>query len=330
MSKPKFFINDTYLECVSLITDDSIRKYLESLEISVYAYSELYGYLAENNKLNEFEIPLEFTVENNKDNEWLIKLYKNYFRNSTEERCKSAYDYYAKLKNYNIKGEISRCCYCNSQQVECLDHFLPESKFHALAVNPINLVPSCDYCNKKKGAYKPKKDEPNSVLIHPYYNDILNLEWLKMKIKIFYNFKLRIIDLDRLESLILSKNEDFKIGLVDLKKSLYAKKNVQTFFFVDKDCSFLNKQDLERIKLTFNKTDLNHTLAFEANSYFRDDIISFLKTDLYKDFSDDMLRKHYLLRSKNLMRDNGYSMNNWKVLLYGFLARYSCSFKGFY
>lgn len=330
MSKPNFTIRNTYHMCINLISVDTVRSHLESLTESVYNYSDIYETLASQNKLNEFDMPEIFKVSDNLDNEWLIKLYKNYFRNSTDVRCSQVYSFYSKVKNYNGATEISRCCYCNSNQVQCLDHFLPESKFNALAVNPINLVPSCDYCNKKKHNYKPLALEENSVLIHPYYNDITEINWLKMKIRIFYNFKFKKLKTCTKINLNVLNSSDLKIGLIDLKQNLYVRKIIQTFFFVNKDIFFTDPLTYQRIENTFIKTDLNTTLSFSANSYFIDDIISNLRSDIYKNLSDEILRNHYMLQSKNLLNHNNYSHNNWKVVLYNFLSLYNCGFKNLY
>lgn len=330
MSKPNFTIRNTYHMCINLITTDTVRFHLESLAESVYNYSDLYEELATENKLNEFDIPDNFKVSDNIDNEWLIKLYKNYFRNSTEERCGLVYSFYSKIKNYNGNIELSRCCYCNSNQVQCLDHFLPESQFNALAVNPINLVPSCDYCNKKKHHYKPVLNNENSVLIHPYYNDISNLKWLRMYVRVFYNFKFHKINLPKLKSLTILNSENIKIGLIDLRWNLYVKKNVQTYFFVNDQISSIDPLIYNRIEKTFIKTDLRTTFSFSANSYFSDEIISNLRSIIYKHLPNEILRSHYALQGEGLISVNNYSVNNWKVVLYEFLSLYSCGFKDFY
>lgn len=330
MSKPNFNIRDTYHECVNLITTSKVRVHLESLSESVYQYSEHYEALANENKLNEFDIPNNFKVTENVDNEWLVKLYKNYFRNSTQERCSTVYAFYSRIKNYKGNFQLSRCCYCNSNQVQCLDHFLPESQFNALAVNPINLVPSCDYCNKKKHHYKPLATNQDSVLIHPYYDDISNFYWLKMYIRIFYNFNFNRISIRKKIILTVLNRRDFNIGLVDLRLNLYVKKNIQTYFYINKEIISINQLIYQRIDKTFIETDLNTTLSYSANSYFLDDIIPHLKSDIYKRLSDDMLRDHYALQSESLINNNDYSHNNWKVVLYKFLSLYNCNFKKLY
>jgi len=63
------------------------------------------------------------------------------------------------------------CPLCGHRRVMTLDHFLPKSSYSALAVNPLNLVPSCSDCNKIKSS---------SVMdgIHPYFDNIESERWL--------------------------------------------------------------------------------------------------------------------------------------------------------
>lgn len=330
MSKPNFNIRDTYHQCVNLITTDSVRNHLESLSESVYQYSDNYETLAIENKLNEFDIPNNFKVSENVDNEWLVKLYKNYFRNSTEERCSLVYEFYSKIKNYKGNHELSRCCYCNHNPVQCLDHFLPESQFNALAVNPINLVPSCDYCNKSKHHYKPLANNQSSVLIHPYYNDLSRFDWLRVRIRVFYNFRFSKINTSRNLKFEMLNPANIKIGLIDLRNSQYAKKNVQTYFYVNKEIIRINNLVYKRIVKTFMKADLNTTFSFAANSFILDDVILNLKSEVFRGLPIETIKHYFFMQRENLITKNAYSVNNWKVALYRFLSEYDCSFKDFY
>ena len=42
------------------------------------------------------------------------------------------------------------CPLCGQRVVATLDHYLPKSRYAALAVNPANLIPACSDCNKAK------------------------------------------------------------------------------------------------------------------------------------------------------------------------------------
>lgn len=69
-----------------------------------------------------------------------------------------------------------RCPLCGHRNVMTLDHHLPKAHYPALAVAPLNLVPSCSDCNKAKLAGFPATAE--EVAIHPYYDDVDGETWL--------------------------------------------------------------------------------------------------------------------------------------------------------
>ena len=64
--------------------------------------------------------------------------------------------------------------------VATLDHHLPKAQYPALAVTPLNLVPSCTDCNKAKLAAIPHS--PEEVALHPYYDDIDDEAWLAARV----------------------------------------------------------------------------------------------------------------------------------------------------
>ncbi|TZG31269.1 hypothetical protein [Agrobacterium sp. B1(2019)] len=69
-----------------------------------------------------------------------------------------------------------RCPLCGHRNVMTLDHHLPKAHYPALAIAPLNLVPSCSDCNKAKLAGFPATAE--EVAIHPYYDDVDGETWL--------------------------------------------------------------------------------------------------------------------------------------------------------
>ena len=70
-----------------------------------------------------------------------------------------------------------RCPLCMQRLASTLDHYMPKTKFSALAVAPLNLVPACSDCNKAKLAKKPTSAE--NVTLHPYYDDLGDEAWLR-------------------------------------------------------------------------------------------------------------------------------------------------------
>ena len=68
------------------------------------------------------------------------------------------------------------CPLCGQRVVATLDHYLPKSRYAALAVNPANLIPACSDCNKAKS------DAVEDTL-HPYYDNIENDLWLRAELR---------------------------------------------------------------------------------------------------------------------------------------------------
>ena len=73
-----------------------------------------------------------------------------------------------------------KCPLCMERKVSTLDHYLPKSHFPFLAVVPLNLIPACFECNKKKGNTVAKNAD--DVPLHPYYDDLGNDIWLVAKV----------------------------------------------------------------------------------------------------------------------------------------------------
>ncbi len=73
------------------------------------------------------------------------------------------------------------CPLCGLRLVETLDHYLPKSRYPALAVAPNNLLPACYPCNIKKRTAVPKC--VSKQCIHPYYDNIDAEVWLTASIE---------------------------------------------------------------------------------------------------------------------------------------------------
>lgn len=81
--------------------------------------------------------------------------------------------YYDEIKE---SSPFNICPLCGHRTVEQVDHYLPKSKFPSLVVLPINLVPSCEKCNKIKLDDVPRNAEEQ--ILHPYYDDVTGHQWL--------------------------------------------------------------------------------------------------------------------------------------------------------
>jgi hypothetical protein len=72
------------------------------------------------------------------------------------------------------------CPYCLERSTETLDHYLPKSSFPLLSITPVNLIPSCDTCNRKKLDDLVLKSEDQ--FIHPYFETLFGFNWLSAKV----------------------------------------------------------------------------------------------------------------------------------------------------
>lgn len=330
IKKPNFTIKDTYPICVSFVSDPTIKLYLESIQEEVEKYSNHYEILASSGKLNEFKVLKIFEDQVNPNNDWLKKLYKYYLSAKSNLVYAEAYKFYNNIKNYETYQRIRRCTYCNHAMVQALDHFLPESIFKALAVNPINLVPSCDFCNETKWTYTPDNSQENSVLIHPYFDNVMDFDWLKLKIKINYIYKIDPIAMEKLKkNNFIYLNESLMTNVVNLRVYKYSKKMIHTIFYVDNTMRESNELLFDRISLTFDKTGLQTTFSFAADDFFQTEIIPNLEYGEYSDKSDEDLRTLFNIKAR-ILCSQGYNKNHWKIALYKFLSQYDCSFKNFY
>jgi 5-methylcytosine-specific restriction endonuclease McrA len=71
---------------------------------------------------------------------------------------------------------LGLCPLCAQGVAGTLDHYLPASKFPALAVVPCNLVPACGRCNTVKG--NTISNVPGEQTIHPYFDNVERDIWL--------------------------------------------------------------------------------------------------------------------------------------------------------
>lgn len=296
---PDFKIQDTYPICVSYISNEEIKSYMTLMSADVYSQNDKYLELINNSKLEDLNIPIQFMITrdsknrklDNCKNYWFVKLYKYYF-SKNDPKYEKANKFYNRIKLDGVSDSISynkRCCYCNNHKIEVVDHFLPESKYNFLAVNPINLVPSCEECNDNKLAYSPSSVDP--VLVHPYFDFIDEISWLAVK----------IVD---------------RVVATDLNN---CKKYNYTFEYYVKDLDAC-PIDLNRIKKTFELLKLNNNIVFDAETFFNTELYyELIDPDDLGGLNDQDLANHFKKKSVNLNRQ-GYGLNHWKVTLYKMLS----------
>lgn len=75
-----------------------------------------------------------------------------------------------------LLSAVMECPLCGSGDATTLDHHLPKDDYRALSINPRNLVPSCQPCNRAKGTLAAVAGQG---MIHAYFQELPNVTFLK-------------------------------------------------------------------------------------------------------------------------------------------------------
>jgi 5-methylcytosine-specific restriction endonuclease McrA len=118
-------------------------------------------------------LPQDISISRDVQTEELTKLYTRRM-SSKNNPARKYYDFII------AQAPGGRCPLCGQRIVTTLDHYLPKSKFPILSVTPCNLIPACSDCNKSKLNVVPRNGEEETL--HPYFDDIEEIDWLKMEI----------------------------------------------------------------------------------------------------------------------------------------------------
>lgn len=78
-----------------------------------------------------------------------------------------------------LLGGVMECPLCGSGPATTLDHHLAKDQYRALSINPRNLVPSCQPCNRAKGVLAAVAGEG---LIHAYFQPLPAVTFLEADI----------------------------------------------------------------------------------------------------------------------------------------------------
>jgi hypothetical protein len=172
LTKPTLVPKTVYLTCISRVRNPQLRADLESVTDTIEAdalYYENYSQSTDWHLINESD-----GVDNTISKGEMEKVYKN----RMAKKKAPGRDYYDEIKE---SSPFNMCPLCGHRTVEQLDHYLPQSKFPSLVVLPINLVPSCEKCNKVKLDKVPGNAEEQTL--HPYYDDVTAHQWLFAEVK---------------------------------------------------------------------------------------------------------------------------------------------------
>jgi 5-methylcytosine-specific restriction endonuclease McrA len=170
LDKPPHPPGDVFLTCISRVRNESLKTRLEAVKPYIVAAASAFDTAASNVQLH--------TVPTHANVGGLVRV--------TRDEMVAVYDNRMVPKDSpgrHIYDEIitapaqGLCPLCGQRDVSTLDHYLPKTLFPALAVVPVNLVPSCSECNKVKLNVVPKTQGEQTF--HPYYDDVETDRWLE-------------------------------------------------------------------------------------------------------------------------------------------------------
>lgn len=165
VAPPSSDIRDVFNLCVSGIEDNELNTKLNGqtsmiLQKTADFVAGMAAGQAHGLQRTDFLLPPVTTDE-------MTDLYKSHFAKK-DSAGRPEYDL--------IRNSTRWCCACGHQRVKTLDHYLPKSKYPALAVTPANLTPMCTACNQAKSSAV--ATGPETTFFHPYFDDFDSVVWL--------------------------------------------------------------------------------------------------------------------------------------------------------
>lgn len=161
LTKPSFSLNEIFSSCIVEIKSKDLKLRLkECLDDMIIAEQEF-------EKLAK--ISCLFTFEDNLCDIRRVskKEMKNVYSNQMVPKNKPGRNIYDKI----LSAPFNRTCpICGQRKVSQLDHFLPKTFYPSFVITPINLIPSCAECNKKKLDKLPVSSETETL--HPYFDNL--------------------------------------------------------------------------------------------------------------------------------------------------------------
>src|SRR5690625_1341706 len=186
---PKYNVEDFFDEMLEGRHDNHKNKYLITRLLSIkpllaQAQNDyiVRGEEKELYKLEEskyIELPNNFTINDIPDKistAEMGRVYTDFMveKPGSKKMGRKIYDLILSNSYYNL------CPYCSHREVKTIDHYFPKSDFALYAVSPVNLIPCCSDCNKDK--LDDYTLEERKMLVHPYFDDISHVDWLKCSI----------------------------------------------------------------------------------------------------------------------------------------------------
>lgn len=155
--QPKIPAEEAFRTCVTGMRDATTRERFAAVEDAVIDADVKFQEKAETGDCEDLEAS-DFALPS-VDMPWL---YRERLVKAVEGR--RLYDCLKKL------APGKKCPLCGHGVVKTLDHHLAKHRYHALAVNPLNLVPACRDCNTEKL-------DCDDDTLNPYFDDVRD-QWL--------------------------------------------------------------------------------------------------------------------------------------------------------
>ena len=167
LPKPELDAQTVYLTCISRVREKQLKKNLESVCETIKSDASTYDQYS---LLSDWYL---FDESDNVDNIVTQSEMEKVYTTRMAKKDAPGRKYYDEIKQ---SSPFNICPLCGHRTVEQVDHYLPKSKFPSLVVLPINLIPSCEKCNKIKLDDAPKNKEEQTL--HPYYDNVIEYQWL--------------------------------------------------------------------------------------------------------------------------------------------------------
>jgi hypothetical protein len=170
VERPNLDVGETFKKCISRVKNPAIRLALAGILPAIEAASADYVVKAENAELHL--IPPMGAIGGVQGSE-MVKTYEG----RMAKKGQPGRPIYDKIK---LLPENDLCPFCDHRNISTLDHVLPKKYFPIFSVTPLNLVGCCGDCNKVKLEAIPSC--ASDTVLHPYFDDVTNREWLVAKV----------------------------------------------------------------------------------------------------------------------------------------------------
>jgi hypothetical protein len=172
MERPSLIASEVFTTCISRIRDPALKARMVAITDPIALASQEFDELASQNRLHQILLqPIVGGLVTTPEMEAV-------YTQRMAKKGSPGRDAYDELFN---SAPQNKCPLCGHRLVTTLDHHLPKTRYPALAVAPLNLIPACSDCNKSKLAITPQN--ANDETLHPYFDDIQNARWLYAEVE---------------------------------------------------------------------------------------------------------------------------------------------------